>query len=134
VADVPQPVAGTWSDVMGLRIIKADATEVVAELDIARKHMQAAGLVHGAVFCGIIESIVSMGASIAARADGRTVVGIENQTSFLRAVKSGTLVGRATPLHIGKTTQLWAAEIRNSKNEVCANGRVRLMCIELPTT
>ncbi|HEY4181372.1 MAG TPA: PaaI family thioesterase [Kofleriaceae bacterium] len=119
---------------MGLRIIKADATEVVAELDIARKHMQAAGLVHGAVFCGIIESIVSMGASIAARADGRTVVGIENQTSFLRAVKSGTLVGRATPLHIGKTTQLWAAEIRNSKNEVCANGRVRLMCIELPTT
>jgi uncharacterized protein (TIGR00369 family) len=132
VADLPQPAAGTWSDVMGLRFIKADATEVVAELDVARKHVQAAGLVHGGVFCGMIESIASMGAAIAAKAMGRTVVGIENQTSFLRPVKSGTLVGRATPVHIGKTTQLWAAEIRNSDDEVCANGRVRLMCVEQP--
>jgi 1,4-dihydroxy-2-naphthoyl-CoA hydrolase len=129
VAELPQPIAGTWSDVMGLRFTKADATEVIAELDVARKHTQAAGLVHGGVLCGMIESIASMGAAIAARAMNRSVVGLEHQTSFVRAVKSGMLVGRATPIHIGKTTQLWAAEIRN-KDEICASGRVRLMCIE----
>jgi uncharacterized protein (TIGR00369 family) len=80
----------------------------------------------------MIESVASLGAAIAAQAMGHSVVGIENQTSFLRAVKSGTLRARATPLHVGTKTQLWAAEIRNSDDEVCAHGRVRLMCVEPP--
>lgn len=115
---------------MGIRIIKADATEVIAELDVARKHVQAAGLVHGGVYCGMIETLASLGASLAARATGRVVVGIENQTSFLRAVKSGTLRGRATSVHVGTTSQLWVAEIRDGDDHVCANGRVRLLCTE----
>jgi 1,4-dihydroxy-2-naphthoyl-CoA hydrolase len=132
MSDVPQPVPGTWSEVMGLRVIKADANEVIAELAVARKHQQAFGLVHGGVFCGMIETIASMGAAIAARSFGRVVMGIENQTSFLRAVKSGTLRGRATPVHVGKTTQLWSAEIRDADDKVCASGRVRLMCTDPP--
>lgn len=130
MSDIPQPVAGTWSDVMGIRIVKADADEVIAELDVGRKHVQAAGLVHGGVFCGMIETIASLGASIVARANGRVVVGIENQTSFLRAVKSGTLRGRSTPVHLGTTTQLWAAEVRDADDQLCASGRVRLICTE----
>jgi uncharacterized protein (TIGR00369 family) len=125
---VEQPTAGTWSDVMGIRIVEASTTEVVAELDVARKHVQAFGLVHGGVYSGLIETVASIGASLAAKAHGRDVVGLENHTSFLRGVKSGTLRARATPVHAGKTTQLWEATVRDDQDHVVATGRVRLLC------
>jgi 1,4-dihydroxy-2-naphthoyl-CoA hydrolase len=130
MADEPQPIAGTWSDVMGIRILHADAAEVRAELDVERKHLQAFGLVHGGVYSGLIETIASLGASIAARAHGRVVVGIENHTSFVHAIRRGRLHGHAKPIHVGKTTQLWEATVRDDDDRVAADGRVRLLCRE----
>ena len=128
MADELRPVAGTWSDVMGIRILHADAAEVRAELDVERKHLQAFGLVHGGVYSGLIETIASLGAFLAARASGRAVVGLENQTSFVRAVRRGRLHGRATAVHVGRTTQLWEAVVRDDDDHVVASGRVRLLC------
>jgi len=124
------PVAGTWSDVMGIRFVTATADEVVAELVVERKHQQAFGIVHGGVYSGLIETIASLGATLAARPHGRTVVGLENQTSFLRAVREGTLRGRAAPVHVGRTTQVWDAIIRDDQDRIVATGRVRLLCTE----
>jgi uncharacterized protein (TIGR00369 family) len=128
-----QPLAGTWSAVMGIHIVRADATEVIAELAIARKHLQATGIVHGGVYSGMIETIASIGATLAARVHGRVVVGLDNQTSFVRAVRTGTLRGRATPVHVGQRTQLWEAVIHDDKDRIAASGRVRLLCSEPPT-
>jgi len=124
------PVAGTWSDVMGIRFVTATADEVVAELVVERKHQQAFGIVHGGVYSGLIETIASLGATLAARPHGRAVVGLENQTSFLRAVREGTLRGRAAPVHVGRTTQVWDAIIRDDQDRIVATGRVRLLCTE----
>lgn len=115
---------------MGIRVVHASATEVVAELAVDDRHLQHAGIVHGGVYAGLIESVASYGAALAARAHGRTVVGLEHQTSFLRAVRGGTLRARATPVHTGKTTQLWEADVRDEQDRVVAAGRVRLLCIE----
>lgn len=123
-------MAGTWADVMGVRFVRATAGEVVAELDVARQHLQAFGLVHGGVLSGLVESAASLGAVLAAGDRGRSVVGLENQTSFLRPVRAGTLRARATPIHVGKTTQLWQVEIRDDQDKVAASGRVRLMVTE----
>jgi 1,4-dihydroxy-2-naphthoyl-CoA hydrolase len=125
-----QPIAGTWSAVMGIRFVRADATEVVAELDVASHHLQAFGLVHGGVYAGLIESMASLGATLAARPHGRVVVGLENHSSFVHAVRSGQLHGRATPVHVGKTMQLWEATIRDDDDRIAASGRVRLLCTE----
>jgi uncharacterized protein (TIGR00369 family) len=115
---------------MGIRFVTATADEVVAELVVERKHQQAFGIVHGGVYSGLIETIASLGATLAARPHGRAVVGLENQTSFLRAVREGTLRGRAAPVHVGRTTQVWDAIIRDDQDRIVATGRVRLLCTE----
>jgi uncharacterized protein (TIGR00369 family) len=61
---------------------------------------------------------------------GQTTVGLENTTSFLRAVRSGTLVGTARPLHRGRATQVWEVEIRGDDGKLAATGRVRVLCLE----
>jgi uncharacterized protein (TIGR00369 family) len=129
-AQTYRPVEGSWAAVMGVRFVRASAEEVVAELDVGPHHLQAYGLVHGGVYSGLIETAASLGASIAARAHRRSVVGLENHTSFLHATRSGTLRAVAVPVHRGRTTQLWQASVNDADGRVVASGRVRLLSLE----
>ncbi len=90
-----------WARAMGIRIVRATREEVAAEIPIQACHLQAYGIVHGGVYSGIIETLASIGAAIHAMPEGKTVVGLENHTSFLRAVREGTLHAVATPLSRG---------------------------------
>src|SRR5206468_1075598 len=81
-----------WARDMGIMVTAASADEVVAEIEIGPRHHQAYGIVHGGVHCGIIETLASIGAALVAMPGGQRVVGLENATSFVRAVREGRLV------------------------------------------
>jgi len=121
---------GGWNKAMGVRFIRATADEVVAECDVGPEHCQPHGIVHGGVFAGIVETVASVGAAINAMPRGQSVVGLENHTSFLRAVRSGTLRATARPLTRGRRTQVWEGTITDADGRVAATGRVRLLCLE----
>ncbi len=115
---------------MGIHFVSATADEVVAELEIGPQHHQAYGIVHGGVYSGMIETIASVGAALWARQHQQTVVGLENQTSFLNAVREGKLRAVAKPLMRGRRTQVWAAQITDDKGRIAADGKVRLISLE----
>jgi uncharacterized protein (TIGR00369 family) len=119
-----------WMGAMGLKILRATADEVVAELEIGPAHLQAYGIVHGGVHAGLIETIASIGAALHALPDGRSVVGLENHTSFLRAVRSGKLRAVAKPLSRGRRSQVWEGSVYDDQQRLAASGRVRLLALE----
>jgi 1,4-dihydroxy-2-naphthoyl-CoA hydrolase len=119
-----------WVKEMGVTILTASAEEVTCSWEVGEKHHQGYGIVHGGVHCGVIETLASVGAALVAMPRGQRVVGLENNTSFIRAVRSGTLTGRARPVTRGRTTQVWEAWIRDEQQNLVAQGRVRLLCID----
>jgi len=119
-----------WNKAMGVRFVRATADEVVAELDIGPEHRQPYGIVHGGVHAGIIELTTSTGAALHAMKDGRSVVGLENHTSFLKAVREGTLRVTALPLSRGRSTQVWEARVTDGAGQLVATGRVRLFALD----
>src|SRR5438045_1378714 len=119
-----------WVREMGIRITAASDEEVACEMEIGEKHHQGYGIVHGGVHCGIVETLASVGAALVAHPRGQRVVGLENATSFIRATRSGKLVGLARPVTRGRTTQVWEAWIRDGEGALVAEGRVRLLCID----
>jgi 1,4-dihydroxy-2-naphthoyl-CoA hydrolase len=121
---------GGWNTAMGLRFTTASADECVGELVIAAHHLQPYGIVHGGIHCGIIEAACSTGAAIFALARGQSVVGLENSTSFITAVRGGTLRVTAKPVTRGRRTQVWEGVVTNESGKTCATGRVRLLCLE----
>jgi 1,4-dihydroxy-2-naphthoyl-CoA hydrolase len=121
---------GGWNTAMGLRFTKASADECVGELVVAAHHLQPYGIVHGGIHCGIIEAACSTGAAIFALARGQSVVGLENSTSFITAVRDGTLCVVARPVTRGRRTQVWEGVVTNESGKTCATGRVRLLCLE----
>lgn len=119
-----------WDSHLGLRIVRASGDEVVAEYDVAPKHHQPYGIVHGGVHCTVVETVCSTGAGMHAATRGHGVVGLENHTSFVRAVRSGRITIRATPVTRGRRVQLWEATATDEQGRVVSTGRVRLLCIE----
>lgn len=119
-----------WDAAMGLRYLRASRDEVVIEYDVADIHKQGYGIVHGGVHCGVIEAVCSTGAAMDAMARGQSVVGIENHTSFVRAVRGGRVTVTATPITRGRRVQLWEATARDDAGKVVATGRVRLLCLD----
>jgi uncharacterized protein (TIGR00369 family) len=118
---------------MGLEIMTLSAEEVVVEWSVDGRHLQPYGVVHGGVHSGVIETVCSLGAAAQAVPRGQTVMGIENHTSFLRAVRNGRLRATGKPVHVGQRMQLWEATIVDGDNRVIATGRVRLFCQDAAT-
>jgi uncharacterized protein (TIGR00369 family) len=118
-----------WVQAMGIVVTRATADEVACEWTVEQKHHQAYGIVHGGVHAGVIETLASIGAALVALPRGQRVVGLENNTSFIRAVREGKLHALARPVTRGRSSQVWEAWIRDGEERLVAQGRVRLLCI-----
>ena len=119
-----------WAREMGIVITSVTPDAVTAELEVAEKHLQGYGIVHGGVHAGLIETLASIGAAVVAMPRGQRVVGLENNTSFIRAVRAGRLRAEARPVTRGRSSQVWEAWIRDAEGKLVAQGRVRLLCLE----
>jgi uncharacterized protein (TIGR00369 family) len=121
---------GGFEIAMGLVFTRITPDEVACEVPVGPHLTQPYGLVHGGVYCSIIETLASVGAAMHAMPRGQTTVGLENSTSFLRAVRSGKLHGTGTPIHRGRTTQVWQVTVTDEAGKIAATGRVRMTCLE----
>jgi uncharacterized protein (TIGR00369 family) len=121
-----------WGKAAGIRIVEATPERVRAEVEIGPQHHQPYGIAHGGVYCSIVEDVASHGAGRAAAARGqRGVVGVANATDFLRSHGAGLLDAVGTPLHVGRSQQLWVVEIRRRADGVLvARGQVRFQVLD----
>jgi uncharacterized protein (TIGR00369 family) len=120
---------GGFDRLVGLRITSADGRRVEAVLPVTAELLQAHGIVHGGVYCSVIESVTSIGASLRAGLHHQ-VVGISNRTQFHRAVRSGTLSITATLAGDDAPRQLWDATVTDEDGRLVASGQVHLMRLE----
>jgi uncharacterized protein (TIGR00369 family) len=121
---------GGFNTVLGLQFVSITYDEVVAEIPVTTSLQQPYGIVHGGVYCSIVETLASTGAALNAAPRGYHCVGLENSTSFLHAVRDGVLRAVATPLARGKRSQVWTVAITDGSGRAVATGRVRMLGIE----
>ena len=113
-----------------IRHLGVELTEVSGDVVVARwmagEHLhQPFGILHGGAHCSVVETLASVGAA-AWLGDKGKVVGVNNNTDFFRGVSEGDLASTATPLHRGRSQQLWVVETRDTEDRLIARGQVRL--------
>lgn len=131
-ADRPTPPA--FVGAMGFTTGEVSATRVTGTAELGPDHHTPWGVVHGGVYCAIVESAASVGASHAVREHGQFSVGVNNSTDFIRSMTAGRVDVVAEPVQQGRTQQLWQVTLTRAEDgKLVAQGRVRLQNIPLPT-
>jgi uncharacterized protein (TIGR00369 family) len=116
---------GPFTDYLGVEFQEVTGKRVVATWQAAEPLHQPYGIVHGGAHCGVVETLASLGAAMWLGDEGQ-VVGVNNNTDFYRAVREGRLTSVGTPLHQGRSQQVWVVETRDEQDRLVARGQVRL--------
>ena len=116
---------GRFVEYLGVDYAELSGEKVVATWQARPELHQPFGIVHGGVHCSVVETLASVGAA-AWLGDQGKVVGVNNNTDFYRAVRTGTLTSTATPLHQGRSQQVWVVETVDEEGRLTARGQVRL--------
>jgi uncharacterized protein (TIGR00369 family) len=124
--------ASAFVTAMGLVVGEAGGSRVTGHVDLGPDHHTPWGVVHGGVYCSVVESAASIGASLAVREQGQFAVGVNNNTDFLRSVTAGRVDVVAEPVQQGRTQQLWQVLLTREDGKLVARGQVRLQNVPLP--
>jgi 1,4-dihydroxy-2-naphthoyl-CoA hydrolase len=130
--DVDLTVASPFVAAMKFEVTEASGSRVVGHVELGPDQHTPWGVVHGGVYCSVVESAASIGDSRAVLEHGQFAVGVNNNTDFLRATTGGRVDVVAEPIQQGRTQQLWQVLLTREDGKLVARGQVRLQNVSLP--
>ena len=103
--------AGHLPGHLGVEILTVSREAVESRMSVQKKVMAPNGYLHAASVVALADTSCGYGcvASLPQGASGFTT--IELKSNFFGTARDGAIVCRATPLHLGRTTQVWDAAV-----------------------
>jgi 1,4-dihydroxy-2-naphthoyl-CoA hydrolase len=118
-------------DSLGIELVALEPQRVVATMPVDHRTHQPFGLLHGGASVALAETIASLGASLHVDRARSMVVGLEINANHVRGVRSGTVTGVGTPLHVGRSTQVWEVRISDASERLVCVSRCTLAVVPL---
>ena len=110
---------------LGVEFLAVGDNFITARVPVDARTRQPYGLLHGGVSVVLAETLGSCGA-IHCAPPGHRVVGLDINANHIRAATSGWVTGKTTPVHVGRSTQVWAIELRNEQGELTCVSRITM--------
>ena len=104
---------------------------LTARMPITRQVMQPMGIMHGGASATLAETVASAAANFCIDQSKCVCVGLELNINHIRPVKSGFIDAVTTPLHIGRTTQVWDIKIYNEEKKIVSVSRLTVAVTDL---
>lgn len=120
---------GVVGRAMDLQVLEVSGDRTRVSWTVTAELHQPAGILHGGIHAWVVETLASVGA-MAWLGDRGSVVGVSNSTDFYRAMTQGRLTSTGTPVHRGRTQQVWVVETRDEHDRLVARGQVRLQNLD----
>jgi 1,4-dihydroxy-2-naphthoyl-CoA hydrolase len=130
--ELPFELGHGFDELYGLEVTECSGERACGQVVVREELKQPAGLVHGGVYASIAESLASLGTGVAVIPEGKRVVGLSNQTSFLRPITEGVIQAVAKAKHQGRSTWIWEVEIFDGDGRLCVLTRMTIAVREAP--
>jgi 1,4-dihydroxy-2-naphthoyl-CoA hydrolase len=100
---------------LGIVFTRVTPAEVIGELTVKSIHLAPNGFLHAGSIVTLADTSCGYGcfATLPEGATGFTT--IELKSNHLGTALEGTIVSRATPVHLGRTTQVWDAVVMHKE-------------------
>ena len=108
----------TLIDTLQIKFIEVSENKVVATMPVNSKVHQPDGVLHGGASVALAETAGSMASLISVNSDTHMVRGIEISANHISSVRSGLVTAVASPIHKGRTTQLWQIKISDEQDKL----------------
>lgn len=115
----------TASSHLGIEFLEVGDDFIKARVPVDARTRQPYGLLHGGVSVVLAETLGSSGAYCASP-EGHRAVGLDINANHLRSATSGWVTGTARPVHLGRTTHVWAIEMHNDAGEMTCVSRITM--------
>ena len=102
----------------------------MATMPVEPRHHQPLGYLHGGATVALAETVASVGAYLAAP-EGYTAFGQEINANHLRPMREGLLTATGTPIHVGRTSQVWGVEVRDQAGHMICVSRCTLAVVAI---
>jgi len=117
---IQEMFAALLPGLMGIEIEETTPEKVVATILVRSDLCTVGNVLHGGAFMAFADTLGAIG-TVMNLAPGTRTTTIESKTNFLGAAPVNTRVrAQSTPLHRGKTTQVWQTMIRSEAGKLCA--------------
>jgi 1,4-dihydroxy-2-naphthoyl-CoA hydrolase len=128
--DLTELSKGTMAEHLEIEYTGIGPDFVMAKMPVNEKTKQPMGLLHGGASLVLAETLGSIGAYCVIDLEKQHAVGLEINANHIRSVTKGFVFGKATPLHIGKTTQIWEIKITNEQDKLVCVSRITIAILD----
>jgi 1,4-dihydroxy-2-naphthoyl-CoA hydrolase len=115
----------TAIDALGIEFTEVGPDFICARIAVDKRTRQPFGLLHGGVSVVLAETLGSCGANHACD-QGFYAVGLDINANHLKGATQGWVTGKTWPQHIGRSTQVWAIELRNEAGDLTCVSRLTM--------
>jgi 1,4-dihydroxy-2-naphthoyl-CoA hydrolase len=108
------------AETLGIELTELSPEKVVATMPVDERTRQPFGILHGGASVALSETVASIAALLNIDRATEVAMGLEINANHIRAKSEGIVTGTATPLHLGRTTQVWDVRIVDEQDRpVC---------------
>jgi 1,4-dihydroxy-2-naphthoyl-CoA hydrolase len=102
---------GHLPGLVGLEIVRISADGVDSRLPVRAEVMAPNGFLHAASVVALADTSCGYGCVLNLPEGASGFTTIELKSNFLGTAREGSIACRAIPVHLGRTTQVWDAEV-----------------------
>ena len=108
-------------DYLGMGFTKVEEDEVIAHIPLQQHHSGWHGTLHAGTLFALADSCAGYGCVKSLPQDASGFTTIETKNNFLAMTNAGVIRCVATPVHKGRTTQVWDAVVSSTDEakELC---------------
>lgn len=103
----------TLAEFLGIKFTEIAEDTLTAIMPAMDRTKQPIGIIHGGANVVLAETIASTAANIVVDLEKYYCVGLEINANHIRSVREGIVTAITRPIHIGRTTHVWAIDIFN---------------------
>jgi len=111
-------IQGVFPGLMGVEMTEVTPDRVCATLRVRPDLCTLGGILHGGAIMAFADTLGAVGTVVNMPEGARTAT-IESKTNFIGGARVDTVVrGEATPVHRGKTTQVWQTRVTSEDGKL----------------
>ena len=120
----------TMVEYLDIVITEIGENSLTATMPHSNKNRQPLGILHGGANVVLAETLASTAANIVVDPEKSYCVGLEINANHLRPVSEGIVTAVTTPIHLGRTTQVWEIHIYNEAGKQTCISRMTAAVVQ----